>query len=227
MKEAPVIVALDGLLWPEALAIAQALKGKVWGFKVHDLFEQELLVGNNILPILKQFGKVFLDFKFHDIPATVGKRDNVYAKSGADIMTVHASGGVAMIKKAVENRGNANIAAVTVLTSLDETEVNRIFNQSSEKQVRELAHIAVEGGAQAMVCSPKELAMLAKEEKLKGLLKIVPGIRGPNDAMDDQKRTATPDEALANGAGLLVIGRPLTKALDPLKALRAMFPNLA
>ena len=225
MKEAPVIVALDGLSWPEALAIATDLQGKVWGYKVHDLFEQEILKGHNIIPVLKQFGKVFLDLKFHDIPATVGKRVKVYAESGADIMTVHASGGAKMIAEAVKNRGKAMIAAVTVLTSLEEEETQEIYNQPTLEQVHNLAKIAMRGGAQAMVSSPKELAMLAQDPELKSLLRIVPGIRRPDDAKDDQKRTMAATDALAAGASLLVVGRPLTKAPNPSEALTRLFPH--
>lgn len=227
MGKEQVIVALDGLKWPEALAIAKDLSGKVWGFKLHDLFEQEILKGNNIIPILKEFGKVFLDFKICDIPATVGKRVKVYADSGADIITVHASGGVEMIQEAVKFRGGALIAAITALTSLSAEDTELIYGKTPTETVRVLAHIAAEGGVQAIVCSPLELAMLAKDKSLSGLKRITPGIRGPNDPMDDQKRTASADEALAAGADFLVIGRPITLAKNPLKALTDMFKEVA
>lgn len=183
--------------------------GRVWGFKVHDLVMRE---GFEIMKELKRFGKVFLDLKFHDIPTTVGGEVAAAAAHGADLITVHASGGAEMLKAAIEAGGD-RIVAVTVLTSLP--------NASA---VPALATLAASVGVRNIVCSPHEIHTI--KEATPGAHIITPGIRSPADEKDDQKRTMSAKEALAAGADLLVIGRPITKAPRPAEALKNIIASL-
>ena len=204
--ENKIIVALDGISEMEALRIAKLLKGQVWGFKVNDL----LFEGPGIIKKLKKFGNVFADAKLYDIPNTVANSVKRLALAGADMVTVHASGGIEMMRVAKENAGHSKILAVTVLTS---------FRGSQNKIVLKLAREAEKAGLDGIVCSGHELKYVSKIS----LLKVVPGIR-PKDynKKDDQKRTVTPKEAIKLGADYLVIGRPITKSKDPPQAFREM-----
>lgn len=197
MENQRTIVALDGISEKEALGIARLLKGRVWGFKVNDLlFENIGIIGK-----LKKFGKVFADAKLYDIPNTVANGVRRLSAAGADMITVHASGGVEMVRAAKKAAGRSKILAVTVLTSF-------IRNQS--KNVLKLAEDAKRAGADGIVCSGHELKYLAKFS----LLKVVPGIRPKwYKEKDDQKRTMAPEEAIKLGADFLVIGRPIINFL--------------
>ncbi|HAN72002.1 MAG TPA: orotidine-5'-phosphate decarboxylase [Actinobacteria bacterium] len=169
---------------------------------------------------------VFLDLKLHDIPATV--RGAASAVSGLDptFLTVHATGGTAMITAAAEALPATRITAVTVLTSLSEEDLARIglLGPSREAVVR-LATLAVEAGARAIVCSPQEVAAVRSVVPADVTL-ITPGVRPAGAALDDQQRVATPEQALADGADLLVIGRPITGADDPRAAALAVARSL-
>ncbi len=204
-----IIVALDGLSEKEALRIAKILKGYAWGFKVNDL----LFEGTTIIRKLKKFGNVFADAKLHDIPNTVANSVEKLSRAGADMITVHASGGVEMMKAAKQNAGQSKILAVTVLTSAE---------ANSRKTVR-LAHEAIKANVDGIVCSGHDLPTIRKIPRSKFLLKVVPGIR-PSwyKKKDDQKRTITPLKALELGADYLVIGRPILNAKNPVMAITDM-----
>jgi orotidine-5'-phosphate decarboxylase len=171
---------------------------------------------------------VFLDLKLCDIPETVDRAVARVSALGARIVTVHAGGGPAMLRRAVERAGREGagltVAAVTVLTSLDATDLGKmgVTPDVGEHAIR-LARMAFEEGVRAFVCSPRELramrAALGKEVTL-----ITPGVRasGGNDGRDDQKRVATAKEAVADGADWLVVGRPIRDAADPLAAALAL-----
>ncbi len=161
---------------------------------------------------------VFLDVKLHDIPATVAGAARALAPLQARYVTVHASGGSAMVAAAVESLPAASVAAVTILTSLDGPALGRLgINGPPQEAVRRLALLAVEAGAQALVCSPQEVA-LVRSEVGPGVVLITPGVRPPGADVQDQARVATPAKAIADGADLLVIGRPITAAPDPAQA---------
>lgn len=208
----PIIVALDGIDFDKANAIAERLKDHVWGFKINDLYFEH---GMTAVCALSVFGPVMLDGKFHDIPNTVkNTTEKIAAKCDPGIVTVHASGGKDMIAAAVENLPG-KIAAVTVLTSLDEEACLDIYNIRPQRAVERLAHRAQEAGASYVVCSPLELGKL----KHISLPKIVPGIRPLwYQEADDQARKMTPSEAMEAGAGFLVMGRPILRADDPVEA---------
>jgi len=180
----------------------------VWGFKVHELVVRE---GFGVIRKLKKYGNVFVDLKLHDIPHTVELEVKTLVAYGADIITVHASGGKEMLRAAVDAGGD-KIAAVTVLTSLPPAEA---------RKVPHLASLARSAGISTIVCSPREVGALRKLWKTARF--ITPGIRGPQDKKTDHKRTSTPEEALKRGATLLVIGRPITKAPDVGQALQELF----
>lgn len=170
---------------------------------------------------------VFLDLKLHDIPNTVAGAARAVADLAPDILTVHASGGPDMVRAAVEALPATAIAGVTVLTSLGPDDLARIGLAGPPLDaVRRLAALAVEAGARALVCSPQEVAAV-RAEVGPGVLLITPGVRPAGAAVGDQARVATPRQALADGADLLVVGRPITGAADPGAAAQALAGDLA
>jgi len=204
-----IIIALDGISEKEALRIAKTMKGRVWGFKVNDL----LFTDAKIIYKLKKFGKVFADAKLHDIPNTVANSVKKLSAAGADLITVHASGGIEMMKAAKQNAGRSKILAVTILTSKEE----------NIREVVKLTRNALKAGADGIICSGQDLLSIRRLRKSELLLKVVPGIR-PNwyKKKDDQKRIITSKEAFKLGADYLVVGRPILNAEDPIKALADM-----
>lgn len=157
---------------------------------------------------------LFLDLKLHDIPATVAGASRSVASLRPDILTVHASGGAAMVAAAVEALPDTRIAGVTILTSMSTEDLVSVgFDGDAKACVIRLARLAVSAGARALVCSPLEVAFV-REAVGPQVLLITPGVRPTDSAGDDQSRVATPARALASGADLLVIGRPITAAAD-------------
>ncbi|MGQ5700846.1 orotidine-5'-phosphate decarboxylase [Sandaracinobacteroides sp. A072] len=173
---------------------------------------------------------LFLDLKLHDIPNTVAKAVESAARMQPALLTIHASGGAAMIAAAKEAALKAGgpgmrIIAVTVLTSLDAVDLAGIgLNVTPAAQVARLAGLAAAAGADGMVCSPHEVAA-ARARWPEGFM-VVPGVRPAGAAADDQKRVMTPAEALAAGATALVVGRPVTAAADPAAAAAAIAASL-
>jgi orotidine-5'-phosphate decarboxylase len=164
---------------------------------------------------------VFLDLKLHDIPNTVEGAARSAAASGAALLTVHASGGAEMVRAAVRGAGgNVRVLAVTVLTSLDAGALDAIgLSGPTEAAVVRLAKLAVDAGAGGLVCSPHEVAAV-RAAVGPGPLLVVPGVRPPGAAKGDQARVATPAEAVRAGADVIVVGRPLRDAADPVAAAR-------
>lgn len=156
-------------------------------------------------------GSVFLDGKFNDIPNTVGAAAKAVAKLGVKMFNVHASAGIEAMRAAVDNKGDAEVLAVTVLTSLEENNAHLIFGGPSKAKVLMFARNAMLAGCDGIICSPQELELLGKQPELKSLKKITPGVRPLWAAANDQKRIMTPGEAIKAGATGLVIGRPITK----------------
>jgi len=159
---------------------------------------------------------LFLDLKLHDIPNTVAGAVSAARDLGVDYLTVHAAGGSAMLAAAVEAAaGGPTLLAVTVLTHLDAGELAALdLPGAAERRVLRWARLAREAGCGGVVCSPREVAGLREREPRPFTL-VTPGIRPAGAAAGDQRRVATPREALAAGADLLVIGRPLTRAAVP------------
>lgn len=169
---------------------------------------------------------VFLDLKLHDIPATVRGAASAVAPVDPTFLTVHAAGGQAMIAAAAEALPDTRITAVTILTSMGEDDLAAVgLRGPAQEAVVRLARLAVVAGARAIVCSPQEVA--AVRASVPGdITLITPGVRPAGSSLDDQQRVATPEQALADGADLLVIGRPITGAADPRAAAAAIASTL-
>lgn len=227
-----IIVALDVAHQSEMLSALDRLPAELaWGKVGLELFCAQ---GPDVLKPLKNKGKnIFLDLKLHDIPRTVEKAVASVVPHGVQLLTVHASGGRAMLQAAVDaakNSGNEHplrLLAVTVLTSLDASDLRAIgVYRSPLDQAVALASLAYSCGIDGVVCSLHEAAAIRKELGHKALI-VTPGIRLPGAATADQKRTGTPREAMAAGATHLVVGRPILQAPDPEAAFRAMMDDMA
>jgi orotidine-5'-phosphate decarboxylase len=213
--KAPIAVALDAPDVETAARWAQAVTPYVSVVKVG--LELFCRTGPSVVETVRGGTGVglFLDLKLHDIPNTVAGAAKSVARLKPMYLTVHASGGADMVRAAVESAPDVTIAAVTVLTSLGEEALGQIgLAGPSSDAVRRLAALAVGAGAGALVCSPQEVA-LVRAEVGPGVVLITPGVRPAGTDAQDQARIATPQEALRNGADLLVIGRPITAAVDP------------
>ncbi len=229
MKRDQLIVALDVANTKEAQKIVNQLGAEVVFYKIGmRLFTLE---GPAIIAWLKKKKKkVFLDLKFHDIPNTVAQAVESATKLGVDLLTVHASGGPEMLKAAVKSAREASkkfrknrpqIFAVSVLTSISNLSFLGISKKVSE-QVLRLANVSAAAGVDGMVCSPEEIRMLKK--KLSKKLKVLsPGIRLEEKSNDDQKRIASPQQAIQDGADYLVIGRPVLLASKPKQVVQKIF----
>jgi orotidine-5'-phosphate decarboxylase len=179
---------------------------------------------------------IFLDLKFHDIPNTAAGAVREAAKLGVTYLTVHTSGGEAMLRAVMDaasqgaqsvNKPRPKVLGVTVLTSLNTAETKAIgFAEQPEKQVLRLAGLAAAAGLDGVVASPLE-APLIKQAFGAKLLIVTPGIRPLTAGMGDQQRTLPPRQALANGADYLVIGRPITESPDPLQTLLSINQDIA
>ncbi len=170
---------------------------------------------------------VFLDLKLHDIPNTVAGAARSVAALRPTYLTVHASGGPAMVAAAVQELPETKVAGVTVLTSLSGADLDAVgLRGPALDAARRLASLAVGAGARAVVCSPHEVAAVRSEVGA-GITLIVPGVRPAGSDAGDQARVATPAQALADGADLLVIGRPITGAPDPGQAAADLAAALA
>ncbi len=225
MTDDHIIIAADGLSIDECVSLTEKIGGRVYAIKIHSAYDAE---GPSIVGKLKAAGarRVWIDAKLHDIPNTVRLRTKVYADAGADIVSVHASGGVEMMHAARDGAPNIEVYAITVLTSLSEGEARMIYGQPLPDAVKTLAHAAKEAGMHGIVCSPKEVSMLRTDPALVDIPLIVPGVRSIGKDTHDQTRTAMPREALATGATRLVIGRQITQAPDPVAALDELIAGL-
>lgn len=222
-----LVAALDVDSREEAFAIVEKIGSSVDWYKVgKQLFTR---CGPELIGGLKQRGKkVFLDLKYHDIPNTVAQAVRSAAAIGADMVNVHASGGLAMLKAAAEAAAESKICliAVTVLTSLDQQELNAIGIQDSPAdQVLRLALLTQQAGLAGVVCSAREITLI-KQACGNQFLTIVPGIRPAGADAGDQKRIMTPAQAAAAGASYIVVGRPILAASNPAAAAQAIRQEL-
>lgn len=217
METSRIILAADELNLDQCLELVSKVGDRIHAIKIHNMFDQE---GPGVVRRLRDAGarRVWVDAKLHDIPNTVKLRAKAIAKSGADILSVQASGEIEMMMAAIE-AGPAEIYAITVLTSLSEEQAHLLFGQPSKAGALYFARLAKLAGVHGVVCSPKEVGILAKRPELQGLKFITPGIRFSGNAVDDQKRVDTPARAIASGSTHLVIGRQITQASNPVEAL--------
>ena len=212
---APIAVALDAPDAETAARWARAVTPHVQVVKVG--LELFCRTGPSIVDSVRggSGAELFLDLKLHDIPNTVAGAVRSVARLKPRYLTVHASGGSAMVRAAVDASDGVTIAAVTVLTSMDEATLDAVgLAGPSLDAARRLAALAVGAGAGALVCSPHEVAAV-RAEVGEDVVLITPGVRPAGADVQDQARVATPERALADGADLLVIGRPITGAADP------------
>jgi orotidine-5'-phosphate decarboxylase len=224
-QRSPIYVALDTPEVERAKAIAQKVRHHVGGLKLGlEFFAANGRAGVREMAALGL--PIFLDLKLHDIPNTVGKAMQALAVLEPAIVTVHASGGRAMMEdaKAAAPHGT-KVVGVTMLTSLDIDDLAAIgFQNDLRGQVERLAGLAQEAGLDGIVCSGEEVAIAKK--LWPGGYFVVPGVRPADDHVGDQKRVVTPRQALDRGASVLVIGRPITKADNPDAAARAIEATL-
>ncbi|MEN8195566.1 MAG: orotidine-5'-phosphate decarboxylase [Pseudomonadota bacterium] len=231
----PVLVAIDTPELDRAKALSQSLAGAVGGIKLGlEFFNAHGPAG--VAAVAGDRGDLFLDLKYHDIPNTVAGAVRAAMKLQPMILNVHAGGGPAMMRAALEAADGESarlgiarprVIAVTVLTSMDDGDLDAVGQQGpAADQVVRLARLAQDCGLDGVVCSPREI------EALRGacgsdFILVVPGIRPAGAAMGDQKRVMTPREAVDAGADWLIIGRPITGAPDPAAAAREVLRELA
>lgn len=213
MSKAPIVLAVDTPELATAIEWVKATQDYVSVFKLG--LEFYLSFGSEGVKAIKEVtdSDIFLDLKLHDIPHTVSGAAKAISHLAPRYLTVHASGGAAMINAAVKACPDTHITGVTILTSLSEDDVSEIgFRNNALKSTVGLAKIAVDAGAGAIVCSPLEIAAIRDAVGSSAVI-ITPGVR-PTDAAaaDDQVRTMTPSAAIATGANLVVIGRPITQS---------------
>lgn len=230
MMKDKIIIALDVNTLKEEERLLDILSPEAQIFKIGmELFYS---CGSKALDLVKKYDKdIFLDLKFHDIPNTVYAASKAAVRFGVFMFNVHASGGIEMMKKAVEAAeeeseklgiSRPNILGVTVLTSIDKEALKRSgVNKSPEEQVLNLARLAKDAGLDGVVASPEEISAIRKTMG-RDFLIVTPGVRPAGSDAGDQKRVATPKEAFERGADYIVIGRPVTKAKDPVKAIRSI-----
>ena len=212
MMKAPIVLAVDTQDLSTAIKWVEATQEYVSVYKLG--LEFFLTFGSDGVRAIKDStdSDIFLDLKLHDIPHTVGSAVKTVADLAPKFLTVHASGGSAMVKAAVDAAPQTHITGVTVLTSLSEEDVSLLgFASNALDTAVGLAKIAVDSGAKAIVCSPLEIAAIRSAIGPVPMI-ITPGVR-PADSQikDDQVRTMTPIAAISTGANLVVIGRPITE----------------
>lgn len=220
-----VYVALDTPDIDKAKAIAKRVRHHVGGIKLG--LEFFMANGRHGVLEMHELGlPIFLDLKFHDIPNTVGKAIQALRGLEPAVLTVHASGGRAMLEDAkAAAPSNTKVVAVTMLTSLDENDLRATgVDGSSHDQVLRLTELAMDAGVDGIVCSGEEVRAAHKLWP-KGFF-VVPGVRPANGAIGDQKRVVTPRAAVDAGASILVVGRPITAAEDPDFAAREISATL-
>jgi orotidine-5'-phosphate decarboxylase len=225
---ASIIVALDLPGIDQALDMVERLGDATDFYKVGSpLFTR---AGPPLVRELRGMGKrVFLDLKYHDIPSTVANAVTAAAEMDVELLTVHASGGAAMMaaaRAAADAFGDAapKLLGVTILTSFSAADVEQVWNKeiiSMRDEVVRLAGIAADAGVHGVVTSPLEVEALKRRHGA-GFLVVTPGIRAPGDRLGDQTRTASPADAARAGADYLVVGRPVLTAADPVAVIESM-----
>ena len=230
LTDAKVIIALDFDTESQVLALVEQLDPKDCRLKVgKELFTR---FGPAIVERLVDQGfDVFLDLKFHDIPNTVAKACLAAADLGVWMVNVHASGGPKMLEHTQNQLSQLSHApkliAVTILTSMDQAQLDRVVGHTTvNDQVLKLATMTRKFGLDGVVCSAQEATML-KQALGKGFTLVTPGIRPKGASQDDQSRIVTPSQAITDGVDYMVIGRPITKASNPVTALAAINSEIA
>ena len=223
MKKAPIVLAVDTPELQTAIQWVRATQEHISVFKLG--LEFFLTFGADGVKAIQAEtdSDIFLDLKLHDIPHTVSGAAKAVSQLKPKFLTVHASGGRAMVRAAAEAMPDTYITGVTILTSMSEADVTEVgFKSSALDSAVSLAKVAVASGARAIVCSPLEIAAVRAAVGAEPFI-ITPGVRPLDMAgSDDQKRTMTPEDAIQSGASLVVIGRPITQSWsDGASAMKA------
>tara|TARA_B100000287_G_scaffold365081_1_gene359617 strand:+ start:1849 stop:2517 length:669 start_codon:yes stop_codon:yes gene_type:complete len=218
-----IIVAIDEINFDKASSILDNLDSKKCMVKIGSIAFNS--IGPDLIFYAAEKGfDVFLDLKLHDIPNTVKKSIQGLSSLPIKMLTVHTSGGIDMMKAAMEAVGGTNIKVfgVTALTSLNDYDLNNIYQRNASDHVNAMLDLAESAAIDGVVCSPHELDLVSKRESL---LSITPGIR-LQDSKDDQKRVMSPKEAINLGADYIVIGRPITQSDDISATLEDFFNKI-
>ncbi len=230
MKEDRLIVALDVVDCEVAVKIADVLSPYVTTFKVG--WQLFLSGGEKIVARISEKGQVFLDLKLYDIPAQIKRAVEIATRWHVRFLTISLLGGQVMIEEAVRAAEESSftpgttLLGVTFLTSLNEDDLETMgFNFSIKQGVLKLAAMGFQAGLKGVVASAQEVRLI-KEKVAADLIVVTPGVRLKVDFFDDQKRTATVEEALKAGADFLVVGRPIIKARDPVEKLNLYLEEL-
>lgn len=224
-----IVVALDVEELGQGVALARSLSGRVGWLKVGlELFVRE---GPRAVAAIAEHAPVFLDLKLHDIPTTVARSVVSAAALDAGLLTVHASGGPTMLRAAADaaadaSGGRLRLLAVTVLTSTSDDELAAMGMDPAEVQVPRLAAMAVTSGIDGLVCAPADLGRVRAAVGPDTLV-VTPGIRAESTGTDDHARAMSAAAAVSAGADLLVIGRPITRADDPVAAVERIVATLS
>ena len=230
----PIIFALDVGSWDEAQRFVEELGEWVWGFKIgKELFTS---MGPKVVEMVQQRGgNVFLDLKYHDIPATVAKASSMATRLGVSMFNLHALGGVEMMRAAAkashevahtEGLSSPLILGVTVLTSLREHDLKAVgIARPLEEEVVQLALLTQQAGLDGVVASPLEIKPV-REACGEDMVIVTPGVRPHEGPRHDQARVMAPHEAIEAGADFVVIGRPIREAADPRKATREILQRI-
>ena len=226
MASKKIIVALDSSNFDKIKKLAETLKKDVYAFKIgYQFFFNFGIKGYN--KIYSICPNIFLDLKLHDIPNTVEKGLDALFKIKPKLTTIHILGGDQMMKAAWKNKKNTKILGVSILTSMDNIQTKKYYNQKDvSKLVKKFSKFAKKNKLDGVVCSPNEIKYVRKEVGKKFII-VTPGIRIDNKIKsDDQKRIKTPKKAIELGADYLVIGRPITESKNPLKVLKEINQTL-
>ncbi|KAF0091279.1 MAG: orotidine-5'-phosphate decarboxylase [Fusobacteria bacterium] len=229
-----LIVALDVDTKEEVEYLVNELKDDIGMFKVG--LQLYTSMGSEIITYIKnRGGKVFLDLKLHDIPNTVSETVRVLTKSGVDMMNVHSQGGHAMMKLAKETSVKTAaelgieaplLIAVTILTSLGDSEVAEIgYTKSAKEMVEHLGILTDKAGLDGVVCSPLEAGII-NNSCSEGFITVTPGVRPAGEVVGDQKRITTPGQAIQGGSTYIVVGRPITKAENVKEAAKKIVAEM-
>lgn len=231
MVVSPVVVALDFPTQQQAIQLAQQLNPQQCRVKVgKELFTS---AGPHIIEALQKLGfEVFLDLKFHDIPNTCAKACAAAAGLGVWMINVHASGGRRMMEAARNELEKAShrplLIAVTVLTSMEQSDLAELgLDLAPQQQVQRLARLALDSGLDGVVCSAQEVAIIKDVAASQPFLTVTPGIRPLGSEQGDQRRILTPQQAQQAGVDYMVIGRPITQAVNPAQACEAILASLS
>ena len=223
MTKKKIIVAIDSSSKTEAVNILNKLKPELCMVKIGSIIFNSL--GRDFIELTHEKGfQIFLDLKFHDIPNTVQESILAIKSLPIKMLTIHTSGGIQMMKAAMEAVKGTSIKVfgVTALTSLSNNDVQHIFQRDASAQVNAMLDLAEEAGIHGVVCSPHELTLVKSRARF---LSVTPGIRLV-DAYDDQRRVMTPSKAIELGADYLVIGRPITGSQDITLALESIHKSI-